>query len=108
MRKSGWEEPSTGPDWIDVSTMMSAVQALHSASVEVSVSPRGIGFGIGVLVTVKATFDRLPGSSLPKDVTVVVGWPDDRSRTLAALAYRSLHELDYEISKVYENESLWK
>jgi len=107
-KKAGWEEPSTGPDWIDVESVMRALQALHSARVEVKLSPRGIGFGTGVLMVVSARFDRLPGSQLPEVVEVNEGWPGSRSKTLAALAHRLLLTLDWEISKVYENESLWK
>jgi len=35
-------------------------------------------------------------------------WPCNTHRTLAAHAFSLLHDLDYEISKIYKNEALWE
>lgn len=107
-RKTGWEEPSTGPDWIDVEMLMRALGALHSAHVAVVVSPRGIGSTGGVDVAASALFELLPGSALPLSVAVTKGWPCDTHKTLAAHAFSCLHELDYKIGQTYKNEELWK
>lgn len=107
-KKAGWEEPSTGPDWIDVEALMRAIGALHSADVAVIISPRGTGFNGGIDVAASALFQRLPGSQLPASVVVDKVWPCNTHKTLAAHAFSLLHGLDYEISKVYENERLWK
>ena len=107
-KKAGWEEPSTGPDWVDVEALMRGIGALHSAHVAVIVSPAGIGFNGGIDVAASALFERLPGSQLPANVAVNKAWPCNTHKTLAAHAYALLHELDFEISKVYENASLWK
>lgn len=108
MRKTGWEEPTTGPDWIDVEMLMRAIGAVHSAHVALIVSPSGTGASGGVDVAASALFDLLPGSSLPENVAVNKGWPCTSHRTLAAHAFALLHELDYAIGKVYQQESLWK
>ncbi len=107
-RKDGWEEPGIGPDWIDVETLMRAIGALHSGHVAVIVSPDGIGSTGGVDVAASMLFDVLPGSALPESVVSHKRWPCDTHKTLAAHAFALLYELDYAISKVYKNETLWK
>lgn len=107
-RKTGWGEPTTGPDWVDVEMLMRSIGGLHSAHVAVVVSPRGIGSSGGVDVAASALFETLPGSALPRDVGVSKAWPCSSHKTLAAHAFALLHELDFAISKVYQNESLWK
>ena len=107
-RKQGWEEPTTGPDWIDVEMMMRSISALHSGHVAVIVSPLGTGATGGVTVAASMIFDTLPGSQLPASVVVEKGWPCSTHKTLAAHAFALLHELDFAISKTYKQESLWK
>jgi hypothetical protein len=107
-RKDGWEDAANGPDWVDCESLMRAIGALHSAHVAVIVSPRGTGATGGVDVAASAIFDVLPGSSIPETVGVSKGWPCNTHKTLAAHAFALLHELDFAISKVYQNEALWK
>jgi hypothetical protein len=107
-KKDGWEEPSIGPDWIDVEMMMRSISALHSAHVAVIVTPFGTGSTGGVEVAASALFEKLPGSSLPESVAVNKGWPCSTHKTLAAHAFALMHDLDFAISKVYQNERLWE
>jgi len=107
-RKDGWEEPSSGPDWVDVEMLMRAIGAIHSGHVAVIVSPDGIGSSGGVDVAASMLFDVLPGSSLPESVVAHRRWPCSTHKTLAAHAFGLLHELDFEISKVYKQERLWQ
>ena len=106
--KSGWEKPTNGPDWIDVEMLMRAIGGLHSGHVAVIVSPDGIGSTGGVDVAASMLFDVLPGSALPVSVVTHSAWPCNTHRTLAAHAFSLLHDLDYEISKIYKNETLWE
>jgi len=106
--KAGWEKSTNGPDWIDVEMLMRAMGGLHSGHVALIVSPDGIGSSGGVDVAASMLFDVLPGSSLPASVAVHKRWPCVTHTMLAAHGFSLLHELDYEISKVYKNESLWK
>jgi len=108
MRKTGWEEPTNGPDWIDVEAMMRALSALHSGHVAVIVSPRGTGSSGGVEVTASCLFDVLPGSSIPPVCQVSKLWPCSTHKTLAAHSFALLHDLDFAIGQVYQNEALWK
>lgn len=87
---------------------MRALQVLHSAHVAVIVSPAGTGATGGLDVAASAIFERLPGSQLPASVVVNKLWPCATHNSLAALAFSLLHELDFEISKVYQTDSLWK
>ncbi len=106
-RKDGWEGSTTGPDWIDVETMMRALGALHSATVELTVLPRGTGFNGGLVLRAQARFDRLPGSALPEVVACEDRWPGSKAKTFVGAMYNLLYELDYRISQVYKQESLW-
>jgi hypothetical protein len=98
----------SGPDWTDVEMMMRAMSSLHSGRVGLTVLPLGIGAGIGLEMGASIMFDVLPGSSLPECVSSVKCWPCNSHAELSAHAFALLHELDYEISKVYNQESLWK
>lgn len=106
--KAGWEKSTSGPDWIDVEGMMRALESLHSGHVAFVVSPAGTGFGTGVNVAASIIFDLLPGSSLPDNVCVNRDWPCNTHATLTSHVYAVLYELDVAISKVYQQESLWK
>lgn len=107
-RKNGWENSTTGPDWVDCEGMMRAIECLHSGHVAVIVAPAGIGLGSGVEVACSMLFDVLPGSSLPENVLVKADWPCDKHSTLTAHVFSLLYDLDYKISQVYKQESLWK
>lgn len=107
-RKSGWENSSNSPDWIDVLTLMSAISGLHSGHVEVKEYLVGVGFDTTVMVQAAMFFDVLPGSSLPAIVKVEREYPNNKHVTFAAHVFALLYDLDHEISKVYKQESLWK
>lgn len=98
---------TSGPDEIDVLAMMTAMQALHSARVELTVKLGGPGFNISAETELRAVFDVLPGSSLPREVKVSKPWPCRDHRTLLSHLYAGLYELDFQISKVYKQETLW-
>ena len=106
--KAGWEKPTNGPDWIDVEMLMRALGGLHSGHVAIIISPDGIGSSGGMDVAASMLFDVLPGSSLPTAVATHGTYPCSTHKTLASHAFSLLHGLDFEISKVYKNESLWK
>jgi hypothetical protein len=99
---------SSGLDWIDVETMMRAMSALHTGQVGLTVLPHGIGSSGGVSVGASIMFDVLPGSSIPPCVSVIKNWPCASHATFQGHCFALLHELDYEISKVYANKSLWE
>lgn len=88
--------------------MMVAIGGLHSASVEVIISPLGLGSTGSVTVKALAHFDLLPGSSLPEIVQTSATWPNERNASVEELAYNLLWTLDHEIGKVYKQESLWQ
>jgi hypothetical protein len=99
---------SSGPDWTDVEMMLRALSALHSGHAGVTILPLGIGSTGGLSVSCSMMFDVLPGSSLPEHVSTESTWPCNSHASLAQHVFAGLHELDFEISKVYNQESLWK
>ena len=107
-REKRWRASSIGPDEMDVETMMRAMGALHSGTVCVAFSPVGTGSSGGVLTTAQIVFDVLPGSQLPSVVGTTGQWPCNQCKSFWGHIYHLLHSLDHEISKVYEQESLWK
>lgn len=107
-RKTGWENSTNGPDWIDVEAMMRAIGSLHSAEISLMFSPRGIGATGGLETVAVCTFDVLPGSALPKVVMCTSEWPCKDHATIAAHVYWMLYDLDAEIGRTYQNEKLWK
>jgi hypothetical protein len=108
VRKSKWAKSTNGPDWTDVEMMIRSLNALHSGEAGLTILARGIGSSGGISVAASIMFNVLPGSSLPPCVSVVKDWPCTSHAELAAHSFALLHELDYEISKVYKQESLWK
>jgi hypothetical protein len=98
----------SGPDWTDVEMMMRAMSALHSGHVGFTVLPHGIGSSGGLSVMCQIAMDVLPGSSIPAQIGTESTWPCNSHASLAAHVYAGLHKLDFEISKVYNQESLWK
>jgi len=106
--KAGWENSTKSPDWIDVEGYLRAIGALHSGHVVCRVSPLGTGFLGGLDVTVSMGFDVLPGSRLPKEVSVSRGWPCNEHATLPAHVLACLYELDFKVGQVYNQASLWE
>ena len=102
-----WREATNGPDVLDVETMMRALGALHSGHVGLTVSPSGTGSTGGVTTLALMTFDVLPGSALPAQVSAQSQWPCREHQTFWGHIYGLLVTLDWEISKVYKQESLW-
>jgi len=97
-----------GPDWTDVEMMLRAMSSLHSASVGITLLPRGIGATGGLSVGVNCIFDVLPGSSIEKCVNVTKDWPCNQHADLASHCFAVLHELDYLVGKMYNQASLWE
>lgn len=107
-KKTGWEESTKAPDWIDIEGYLRAMGALHSGHVGFLVRPHGTGFTGGLDIGAVMTFDVLPGSSLPKEVVVTRGWPCNEHQQLTSHVMALLYELDFAVGKVYNQSSLWK
>ena len=99
---------TSGPGWIEIEAMIRAINALHSGEAGLTILARGAGSSGGLSVAASMLFDVLPGSSLPPSVAVIKDWPCTAHADFSAHAFALLYELDNEISKVYQNEALWK
>lgn len=107
-KKTGWENSTSSPDWIDVETMMRAMSALHSGRAGITVLPRGIGATGGLSVGASFMFDVLPGSSIPESVSAIKDWPCSSHRDLVSHCFALLYELDHKIQRMYEQTEIWK
>lgn len=106
MNKKLWAKSTNGPDEIDVMALLTAISAVHEGRVEIVLRRNGIGFSPSVMVTCRATFDVVDGSSLPAQVIVENGWPCSEHQTLWAHIYDGLHRLDSAIQTSYEQMNL--
>lgn len=97
---------NNGPDWTDTAMLMSAIGQLHTCRVELTVTVPTQGHNGQLRILAAANFELLPGSSLPRQVVISETWPSGRARTVEALAYNAVWQLDYAISQVYEQMSL--
>lgn len=97
-----------GPDWTDVEMMLRSLSALHSGHAGVTLLPLGIGSSGGLSVSCSIMLDVLAGSALPEVIATESDWPCNEHADLASHVFAGLHKLDFEISKVYKQESLWK
>lgn len=108
MGKKEWRESSSGPDCLDVMTILQAIGVLHSGHVALIVSPDGTGSATGVDIAASILLDVLPGSALPTGIGAHTTWPNKKGTSFWGECYALAWQLDEEIGKVYKQESLWK
>jgi hypothetical protein len=90
----------------DVAAMMKAIEAMHTCRVEYRVRTAGKGVDGRLTIECVAAFDVLPGSDLPKVVSVEHIWPSKAASTFDGLCYNLLWQLDYAIQQAYEQMPL--
>lgn len=99
---------SSGIDWTDVMAMAGAIEELHTCVVSVVFTTAGKGLNGGMHIDVNALFAVLPGSDLPKSVSVTADWPSRKARSVMGLVYNLFWQLDYAIGQAYEQMPLPK
>jgi len=92
--------------WTDIMAMAGAIESLHSCRVDVVFTTLGQGHNGGMHIVVNARFDVLPGSDLPKIVSVDADWPSGKARSEVGLVYNLFWQLDYAIGQAYEQMTL--
>lgn len=97
---------TNGPDWTDVAMLMSAIGALHTCEVSLTVTVATQGHNGTLQLLAEAKFHLLPGSGLPKTVSIKEEWPSRRNSSVGETAYNAVWQLDHAISQVYEQMSL--
>lgn len=90
----------------DAITMMGAIEAMHSCRVKMIGITRGQAHNGSMIISLEASFDVLPGSDLPKLITVQHTWPTRTASTFEGLLYNLCWQLDYAIQKAYEQMPL--
>jgi len=97
---------SSGIGMTEAIAMMGAIEAMHSCRAEVTIITHGQAHNGGAVIALGATFDRLPGSELPKVLVVQHNWPSHAVTTFEGLLYNLCWQLDYAIQRAYEQMEL--
>jgi len=86
--------------------IMAAVAGVHSADVELAVTVGSQGHNGVCELKMRANFNVLPGSDLPRVVEVKMSFPNNQAATIAGTIYNLAWQLDHAIGKAYEQMSL--
>jgi hypothetical protein len=96
----------SGIDWIDVTTLMNGLEAIHEVKIEWTVSLPTVGAGGLLAFTVYAWVPAIekPGR---REVARISGiWPDKERPTFDGYVFNKLYELDRAIGKAYAQEEM--
>jgi hypothetical protein len=98
----------SGIDWIDVTTLLNGLEAIHEVSIELIVTAATAGSG-GLLGTTVTAYVPTPGSEQRKTVATIRGsWPDRERPTFDGYVFNQLYALDRAIGQAYAQEELPK
>jgi len=93
---------SSGIGASEAIAMMGAIETMHTCRVALTVTTAGQAHNGNASIVLEATFDVLPGSDLPKVVSVKHQWPTRAASTFESLFYNLCWQLDYAIQKAYD------
>lgn len=97
---------TSGIDWIDVTTLMNGLEAIHEVKIEwiVSTATRGNG---GLLDFAVYAWVPTVEPHKAREIARISGtWPDKERPTFDGFVFNKLYELDRAIGKVYAQEQL--
>lgn len=104
-----WREPKNSPDWIDIFSLLRAVEGCHSVVVTVTLSAAVLDGPAGfTTVTAFKVQERGDASVLGVPALALAGeWPCPEHRDYASCLYSALLELDGRLStKLWEQLNL--
>jgi hypothetical protein len=93
-------------DWIDVTTLMTALQGIHTLSVELTVTAGTQGHNGLLNFTVLAWTPTVEPQQTRTIAEVRKSWPDKQHATFDGAVFAALYELDKEIGKAYEQQKI--
>jgi len=96
----------SGPDWIDVESLLRAIDTMHGCKTGLLISAQGIGGGTGLRVDIVSTFDALPGSDQFTVAETNSVWPCAVCAEFPGHVLEGLYKHDYEIQRRYEQGEL--
>lgn len=94
------------PDTTDVLVMMGAIEALHECRVELTLIPAGVAHNGGGAIGLRAMWDRLPESTLPKALSTTAAWPNSNGRSFWGEVMQLLYVMDFMIGEAYQQRFL--
>jgi len=97
---------TSGPDWTDVATLMSALEILHGCRVGLTVITDGEGQNGQLSIALTATMDVLPSGQLQPIHQVLSTWPCKDCTSLAQHVFGGLYRLDFVIGEAYQQRFL--
>jgi len=93
---------TSGLGLTDAIAMMGAIEAMHTCRVSLLGTTRGLAHNGSMHIVLRAEFDVVPGSELPRQVDVQHVWPTKAASTFEGLLYNLCWQLDYAIQQAYE------
>jgi len=98
---------TNGPGWMEVSSMLGAIDQLHGATSWIDMSHAGSSLDTSLRVVVVSVLPVYSGPARVRRVVSALIWPNVDSAELVSAIYKLLFEHDYRISKeVYKQERL--
>ena len=97
---------TSGPDWTDVATFMSALDALHAGRTGVLITVAGQGHNGSMHIAITTVFATLPGSTMAREVVSESDWPCKECASLEQHLYGGLYAHDFAIGTVYQQRFL--
>lgn len=106
MGNKSWRVSSNGPDWIDVTALMTGLSGIHELNVELTVTTVTQGAS-GLLRTTACAWKPVVVPQKTEVVAEVVGtWPDKEHASYGSYVYWLLFELDKAIGRAYDQKVL--
>jgi hypothetical protein len=104
--KKQWAASTNGPDWIDVTTLMTAIGGIHECHVELTVITTTQGHNGLLAFTLEAWIDTVEAHQTKVLASVPGVWPNERHRDFAHAVFEGLYKLDAQIGKEYTQKTL--
>jgi hypothetical protein len=106
--KKQWVVSSNGPDWIDVTTLMTAIGGIHECHVELTVITTTQGHNGLLAFTLEAWIDTVEAHQTKVLASVAGAWPNEKHKDFAHAVFEGLYRLDAEVGKGYAQKTLLK
>lgn len=96
---------SNGVDWMEVTVLINAIEALHGVGVSLAMSLDGAFKPYRMQVVAIAVKNSPTGMVVTRSVSRKRFYPSNDAKSMAGLCYRLLHELDADCGEMWKQET---